>query len=227
MRLRVLYAPQVPYTVALEAQNELRRRRQNEEIPDTLLLLEHPAVVTLGKRGGEGDLLLRRQELKERGVEIAEIDRGGQVTYHGPGQLVGYVIVNLYNHQRKLKLFIGRLEETLIRYLKDYHEIEAGLSDEHVGVWVGDEKIAAVGISISRGVTMHGFALNLNCDLEPFGWIVPCGIRDRGVTSVLRLKGEASDMDRARREYARCFAQTYGYSIEEEHTWEYPRNPAP
>jgi lipoyl(octanoyl) transferase len=227
MNLRVLYAPQVPYAVALEAQNDLRSRRQREEIPDTLLLLEHPAVITLGKRGGEGDLLLPREKLAEHGVAIAEVDRGGQVTYHGPGQLVGYVIVNLYNHQRKLKRFIGRLEETLIRYLKEYHGIEAGLSEEHVGVWVGDEKIAALGISISRGVTMHGFALNLNCDLEPFGWIVPCGIRERGVTSVAQLRGEESDLDRARREYALSFADVYGYTIEEELTWEYPRNPVP
>ena len=135
-----------------------------EKIPDTLLLLEHPPVVTLGKRGRSRDLLLSRELFTSRGVEIAEIDRGGQVTYHGPGQLVGYIIANLYHHQRKLKLFVRRLEESVILYLRRFHGIEAGVSEEHVGVWTGNEKIAALGISISRGVTMHGFALNINCD---------------------------------------------------------------
>ena len=205
----------------------MRRQRQNEEIPDTLLLLEHPPVITLGKRGDEGDLLLNRELLAARGVEIAEVDRGGQVTYHGPGQLVGYLIVNLYNHQRKLKLFIRRLEESIIRYLDEVHGIKAGVSEEHVGVWVGDEKIAAVGISISRGVTMHGFALNIACDLAPFGWIVPCGIRDRGVTSVSALTGTVPDMGQVRREYAARFAAVYGYTIFEERVWDYPRTALP
>ena len=135
---------------------------------------------------------------------------------------MGYLIVNLYNHQRKLKLFIRRLEESIIRYLKEVHGIDAGVSEEHVGVWVGDEKIAAVGISISRGVTMHGFALNISCDLVPFGWIVPCGIRDRGVTSVAALSGTVPDMGQVRREYATRFAEVYGYTIDEERVWDYP-----
>ena len=220
MDLRVIYAPTIPYTEALETQKELRLRRQNEEIPDTLLLLEHPPVVTLGKRGEDSDLLLPRELLKRKGVEVAEIDRGGQVTYHGPGQLVGYVIVNLYNHQRKLKLFVQRLEESLIRYLGDIHGLSAGLSDEHVGVWVGNEKIAALGISISRGVTMHGFALNINCDLTPYSWIVPCGITDRGVTSIKALTGRETDMEQARADYVRGFAEIYGYTVKEELRWE-------
>ncbi len=219
MDLRVIYAPTIPYTEALERQIELRRRRQSEEIPDTLLLLEHPPVVTLGKRGRDSDLRIPRDLLRSKGVDIAEIDRGGQVTYHGPGQLVGYVIVNLYNHQRKLKLFVQRLEESLIRYLGDRHGISAGLSDEHVGVWVGDEKIAALGISISHGVTMHGFALNINCDLTPYQWIVPCGITDRGVTSIKALKGYETEMEQARKDYVQGFADIYGYTVKEELPW--------
>ncbi len=222
MKLRIIYAPAVPYEEALELQKELRRRRIDEEIPDTLLLLEHPPVVTLGKRGKNNDLLLSPELFHKRGVDVAEIDRGGQVTYHGPGQLVGYIIANLYHHQRKLKLFVNRLEESVILYLKRAHDIDSGLSDEHVGVWTGDEKIAALGISISRGVTMHGFALNINCDLTPFSWIVPCGILDRGVTSVARLTGTETDMTKARHEYAACFREIYGYDEIEEISWDYP-----
>lgn len=227
MKLRVLHGPRVPYLDALEAQQNLRARRQREEISDTLLLLEHPPVVTLGKRGRDDDLLLPRDLLASRGVDIAEIDRGGQVTYHGPGQLIGYVIVNLYNHQRQLKRFVATLEQSLIDFLKAEYGIESRLDDEHVGVWVGNEKIAALGISISRGVTMHGFALNIDCDLTPFGWIVPCGITDRGVTSVQKLTGRESDMERARRSYARIFAGIYGYEIEEEIPWHYPEEALP
>jgi lipoyl(octanoyl) transferase len=222
VKLRIIHAPQVPYAEALNIQQRLRELRQQEEIPDTLLLLEHPPVVTLGKRGAAGDILLPRELLTEKGIDVAEIDRGGQVTYHGPGQLVGYVIVNLYHHQRKLRLFVERLENSVIRYLKEHHDIDAGLSDEHVGVWAGenqDKKIAALGISISRGVTMHGFALNINCDLTPFSYIIPCGITDKGVTSTRMLTGRSTDMQRARREYADIFSDVYGYSETEELPW--------
>ena len=220
MKLRIIHAPLVPYGEALTIQQKLRELRQGEEIPDTLLLLEHPPVVTLGKRGDHGDLLLSREILAQKGIDVAEIDRGGQITYHGPGQLVGYVIVNLYHHQRKLRLFVERLESSVIRYLGEYHCIEAGLSEEHVGVWVKDAKIAALGISISRGVTMHGFALNINCDLTPFSYIIPCGITDKGVTSTRMLTGRESDMERARLDYAGVFRDTYGYSETEEFSWD-------
>ncbi len=219
MKLRIVHAPQVPYAEALAVQQKLRELRQGEEIPDTLLLLEHPPVVTLGKRGDHGDLLISREMLAQKGIDLAEIDRGGQITYHGPGQLVGYVIVNLYHHQRKLRLFVERLESSVIRYLREFHDIEAGLSDEHVGVWVRDAKIAALGISISRGVTMHGFALNINCDLSPFSYIIPCGITDKGVTSTRVLTGRTADMEQARRDYAGIFRDTYGYSETEELSW--------
>ena len=110
----------------------------------------------------------------------------------------------------------------MILYLRRFHGIEAGISEAHVGVWTGNEKIAALGISISRGVTMHGFALNINCDLAPFGWIVPCGITDRGVTSVARKTGSETDMNKARRDYLSCFCEVYGYENVEEINWPYP-----
>lgn len=212
----------VPYRDALSLQLALNSERKADRIEDTLLLLEHPPVITLGTRGSASDIMLDEELVREAGGDIVKIDRGGQVTYHGPGQLVGYLIVNLYKHQRKVRRFVENIENTIIAYLSRFHGLDARVDPENVGVWVGNEKVAAIGISIKNGVTMHGFALNLNTDLSHFSWIVPCGIRDKGVTSVAALTGASVDMMRAKGDMAAVAAETFGYESYEHRRVEVP-----
>src|SRR6056297_759525 len=166
MLLRVVDLGRIDYQEALTLQYSLIEKCSREEIPDTLLLLEHPHVVTLGKRAADSDILFSEAVLSSRGVQTAWIDRGGQATYHGPGQLVGYPIINLRHHQRKIKRFVHNLEAFLIRLLKEHYGITAHTEDDYIGVWVDNRKIAAIGISIHQAVTMHGFALNVATDLD-------------------------------------------------------------
>ncbi|MBI4338587.1 MAG: lipoyl(octanoyl) transferase LipB [Chloroflexi bacterium] len=154
---------------------------------DTLLLLEHPPTYTLGRRSRPGDLLTPREVLEAMGAEVLEVDRGGEITFHGPGQLVGYPIVRLGTGRGPLG-YVRALEAALTGALANYG-LAAGRVQGLTGVWVGDAKIAAIGVKISRGVTMHGFALNVSTDLAWFQHIVPCGIRDKGVTSMEWLLG--------------------------------------
>ncbi len=186
MTLNVRHLGTVPYPEAREFQLDLVEQRRREEIPDTLLLLEHPAVITLGRRAGEADVLANESVLEREGVEVVKTDRGGQATYHGPGQQVGYLIVNLYQHGRRLKRFVYQMEEVFIRVLGEIG-VEAGRDDTHRGVWVGKDKITAIGIAVKDSVTYHGFAFNLDPNLGHFDLIVPCGITDRGQTSVAKL----------------------------------------
>ncbi len=177
----------VAYRDAWDLQRELGARRADDLIPDTLLLLEHPHTYTLGRRGDPANILLSPGQLERLGVEVIESDRGGDVTYHGPGQLVGYPIM-LVEDRRDLLRYVRNLEEVLIRTLRDLG-IASGRIDGLSGVWIGDEKIAAIGVKMGR-VTSHGFALNVTTDLSYFGYIIPCGIRDKGVTSMRRFLGD-------------------------------------
>lgn len=186
MRLAIRNLGTVGYLEARSLQLDLVEKRRNESIPDTLLLLEHPPVVTLGRRAGEADLLADEAAFAREGVEVVRTDRGGQATYHGPGQLVGYLIFNLYQHGRRLKRFVHQMEEVFIRVLGEIG-IEAGRDEEHRGVWVGNKKITAIGIAVKDSITYHGFAFNLDPTLRHFDLIVPCGITDRGQTSVAEL----------------------------------------
>ncbi len=216
MKLRILNKGTVEYGEALELQKELLVKRQNEEIPDTLILLEHPPVITKGKRTAEGDILLPEKLLKKQGIGIFEIDRGGEATYHGPGQIVGYLIFNLYEKQRQLKQFVANVEEIFIRLLKNEYGITADRDLKHRGVWVGDNKITAIGISIHKAVTMHGFAFNVNTNLDHFNWIIPCGITDRGVTSIEKLTGRKEDMNKLKKLTAKYLTEVFGYTEVEE-----------
>ena len=184
----------MPYVAALEWQRTLVTSRQRGEIPDTLLLVEHPHVLTLGVRGdgGRGHILATAEHLAARGVEVHETGRGGDVTYHGPGQIVGYPIVDLKPDRCDVHRYVRDLEEVLIRTAGEYG-VTATRVEGLTGVWVGREKLAAVGVRIARWVTSHGFALNLTTDLEYFNLIVPCGIADRGVTSLEKLVGRRLD----------------------------------
>jgi lipoyl(octanoyl) transferase len=184
----------VAYADGLKLQEELVAARRAGEIPDTLLLLEHPHVITLGSASDGSHVLLDDGERRLMGIELFETGRGGDVTYHGPGQLVGYPILDLKPDRKDLHRYIRDLEEALIRALAGYG-IEGGREDGLTGVWVGDEKVAAIGVRVSSGwITSHGFALNVNTDLSFFGAIVPCGIRDHGVTSMQALLGRSLDM---------------------------------
>ena len=226
MVLSVVYLGRVSYRDGLEIQARLVPLRKTGAIGDVLVLLEHPPVLTLGRAmgregGGRDNLLLTEDALAARGVEVVETNRGGDVTYHGPGQLVGYPIFDLRGPVRGERKWLGpvdfvrQIEEALIRAVAD-----CGVAAERVpgrtGVWTQpngaaeEKKIAAIGIHVSAGITSHGFALNVTTDLRDFDWIVPCGIRDRGVTS-LELESRSPDLnlqtagERVARQFGRVF----------------------
>jgi len=197
----------VPYAEALALQRSLVDERRAGHIGDTLLLLEHPHVITLGVRGdgGRSHLLASSETLAARGVEVHETGRGGDITYHGPGQLVGYPIIDLKPDRCDVHRYVRDLEGVLIRTASDYG-IDAGRVEGLTGVWVGNEKLAAIGVRIARWITSHGFALNVTSDLDFFKLIVPCGIADRGVTSLSRLVGRPIDMAEVATRTAEHFA---------------------
>jgi len=173
----------IPYRDALALQLSIRERRLAEELPDTLLLLEHPPVYTRGRRAGDGELALGEDYYRTRGIEIVDTDRGGRVTYHGPGQLVGYPIVRVHDIGTHLRT----MESAIIDALAE-EDVEARSrckeGPDYTGVWVGDRKIASIGVHVSRGVATHGFAVNVNNDLEPFSWVIACGLPDVTMTSI-------------------------------------------
>ena len=171
------------YQEAWSLQQRLHKRVAEGGFPSVLLLLEHPHVYTLGRRGSTTDILVSDDKLRELGAEVQHIDRGGEVTYHGPGQLVGYPIINLRTSGLGPLKYVRALEEILVSTLAQLG-IAATSEDKPTGVWVGDAKIAAIGVRVSRGTTMHGFALNVNPDLSYFEHIVPCGMPDAAVTSM-------------------------------------------
>ncbi len=185
----------IAYGEALALQEELLEQRVAQKIGDTLLLLEHePAVITLGRGAKPENVLQSREALAAQGIELYETGRGGDVTYHGPGQLVAYPIIDLSPDRRDVRKYVSALEEIMIRVAAVYglHATRvAGLN----GAWVGNDKLGAVGVRISRWVTMHGFALNVSTALDAFALIVPCGIRDKGVTSLEQLLGRSVPMD--------------------------------
>lgn len=196
MKLLVAKMGMTDYQKALSVQEALFRKRQHEEIGDILLLLEHPPTLTLGLRGKESNIIATKGELKASGVKVFKIYRGGDVTYHGPGQLVGYPILNLIQHGKDIRQFIWNIEETFIRFLNEEYGLEAGRIDKYTGVWVENEKITAIGCSVRRWVTMHGFAFNVNTNLNHFKWINPCGLTDKTVTSLQQRIGRPLDMER-------------------------------
>jgi lipoyl(octanoyl) transferase len=203
----------IPYADALALQRSLVEDRRAGRVDDLLLLLEHPHVLTLGVRGdgGRSHILATPDALGSRGVEVHETGRGGDITYHGPGQIVGYPIVDLRPDRCDVHRYVRDIEEVLIRTASDYG-VEAGRVEGLTGVWVGREKLAAIGVRIARWVTSHGFALNVTTDLEYFDLIVPCGLADRSVTSLARLLGhpvESSEVeDRIVAHFGEVFART-------------------
>jgi lipoyl(octanoyl) transferase len=178
----------VRYADGLELQAQLVADRQKGLVPDTLLLLEHDPVFTWGRNARPGNMLYSEDELRRQGFDVHEAGRGGDVTYHGPGQVVGYPILELPVGRRDVHRYVRDLEEVLIRTCAHYG-VDARRVEGMTGTWVGDEKIGAIGVRIARWVTSHGFAFNVSTDLRPFDRIVPCGIQGRGVTSLERVLG--------------------------------------
>lgn len=181
------YLGRIAYADALALQQSLHDARKRNEAPDTLLLLEHPHVITLGRAANRANILADEQTRTKKAVELFETGRGGDVTYHGPGQLVGYPIISLAPDRQDVRRYVRDLQEVLVRTARDFGVAAEPRGGEFVGVWVGDEKLAAIGIRISRWVTMHGFAFNVSTDLDYFNLIVPCGIADHGVTSLAKI----------------------------------------
>lgn len=212
MKLVLRKLGRIEYDQALEIQEDLLAKRQEGKIPDTLLILEHPPVITLGRRGKYDNILLPLEKLAADGVKIYEVSRGGDVTYHGPGQVIGYPIVDISGHGRDIKQFVWNVEEVFIRLLDIEYGIKAHREEKKfTGVWAEDEKITAIGIAVKKWVTMHGFAFNVNTDLEHFKWINPCGLTDRGVTSVRKLLGKEIEQYQAEELVIKYFCETFGY----------------
>jgi lipoyl(octanoyl) transferase len=199
----------IPYAEGLEVQARLVAERQAGHVPDTLLLLEHEPVFTLGRNARPENMLLAASDLRARGFEVFETGRGGDVTYHGPGQVVAYPVLELGPDRRDVHRYVRDLEETMIRTCADYG-VAAGRIQGLTGTWVGDLKIGAIGVRIARWVTSHGFALNVSTDLAPFDLIVPCGIRGRGVTSLERQVGPEVSLDEAMARIAGHFVDVFG-----------------
>jgi lipoyl(octanoyl) transferase len=203
----------VGYADGLEIQHQRVAARKAGTVPDTLLLVEHPHVYTLGRNARVENVLASREGLAALGAEVFETDRGGDVTYHGPGQLVGYPILDLTRHRRDLAWFMRSLEQVLIETAGDFG-VRAGRLQGCTGVWVGNAKLAAMGVHVSRWITSHGFALNVSTDLSYFDHIVPCGIRDKRVTSLEKLLGRRVEMDAVIESVIEHFGRTFNLEME-------------
>ena len=198
----------VRYGDALEIQAALVEDRRAGRIPDTLLLLQHPHVITLGVHGGRDHIVATPARLEQLGVEVFDTGRGGDVTYHGPGQVVGYPILDLRPDRCDVHRYVRDLEEVMIRVAAEYGH-QAGRIKGLTGAWVRDEKIGAIGVRLSRWITCHGFAFNASTDLTFFRLIVPCGISDRGVTSIERLTGRRPPIEEVEAAFVRHFCDVF------------------
>ncbi|HYL47076.1 MAG TPA: lipoyl(octanoyl) transferase LipB [Candidatus Limnocylindrales bacterium] len=207
----------VPYLPACEWQQRLVQARKAGAIPDVLLLCEHPHVITLGRNGKRDNLRVNGRLLAQQNVEFHPTDRGGDITYHGPGQIVGYPILDLADHRRDVRWYVNQLEEIMIRAAADFG-IQAKRDAAHRGVWVaapsGDEKLAALGVHLSRWITSHGFAFNVSTDLRYFDWIVPCGIAGCRATSLEKLLGRAVRSEEVKPRLMAHFAEVFGSKLE-------------
>ena len=190
-RVEWCFLGSVAYDDGVRLQEGVRRALKEGTGPERLLLLEHPPVFTLGRNAGDGEITADAGWLAERGIAVRESDRGGQATYHGPGQLVGYPILNLSPDRRDVRRYVADLCEVLVRTLGELGVAAAPRPSPHVGVWVGEEKIVSLGVHLSRWITTHGFALNVTTDVSAFGGIVPCGLPGISLTSIERLTGTA------------------------------------
>lgn len=206
-----------PYRPVWELQQELQKKRIEQQIPDTLIFVEHTPVYTIGKNGTDLHVIASSDFLQLHGIEVVQVDRGGDVTYHGPGQLVGYPIFDLHQHKQSISWYMRKLEEVFIEVLKKYN-LKGGRSEGYTGVWIKDEKITALGVRISRWVTMHGFAFNVNTNLSHYGGIIPCGIFQYGVTSLQKILNQSMNMEEIKQFVVQAFQQIFNFSDVEAET---------
>ena len=223
-RVKLFDIGRMPYRQAWDIQRKVQKRlidqklavrddpKLKKEIPDSLIFVEHPHVYTLGKSGDAANLLKGAAELKKIDAEFIENDRGGDITYHGPGQIVGYPIMDLDRYFTDVHKYLRFLEEVIIKTCADYG-VKAGRIEGLTGVWVGEEKICAMGIRCSRWVTMHGFAFNVNTDLSYFDHIVPCGIRDKKVTGLNKILGRTVDLNEVKSRISHHFSEQFGAEL--------------
>ncbi len=207
----------IPYARACELQRQLVEARKVHVIPDILLMCEHPHVITLGRNSHRENLLAGNHTLEKMNVEVRRSDRGGDITYHGPGQIIGYPILDLTEHRRDIRWYVDRLEEVMIRTTGDFGIAAKRVEGQH-GAWIetaeGERKIGALGVHLSRWVTSHGFAYNVSIDLRYFELIVPCGIPGKGVTSVERVLGRTVSVEEARERIASHFSTVFNRRLE-------------
>ncbi len=211
-QLKSTYLGRTDYNEIWDLQKQLFEFRAENKIPDILLLNEHNHVYTIGKSGNGNHLLASEDELRATGAEVYYNDRGGDITYHGPGQLVGYPILDLNNYYLDTHKYLRDIEEVIILTLKDF-QVHGTRSSGMTGVWVGDNKIAAIGVKISRWITMHGFAFNVNSDLSYFDRIIPCGIFHKGVTSLQQVLNREVDMSEVIPSLFKNFGKVFGVKI--------------
>lgn len=210
-KLEYLNLGVIPYAEAWELQKSIMVQRKAEKTEDVLILLEHPHTYTLGKVAKREHLLFSESELQQKHISTFDIDRGGDITYHGPGQIVGYPIINLKNWYADSHKYLRTLEEVIMKVLEEFG-IAAGRNPKYTGVWVDDRKIAAIGIKISSWITMHGFAFNVNTDLSLFDGIIPCGIKEKDVTSLQELTGQPQDIQIIKQKILRHFMEIFDYT---------------
>jgi len=205
------YLGVVPYDLALRLQQALLSARAEGLLPDVLLLLQHPPAFTVGRFRGKEDIIVPREMLTREGIAVFHTNRGGSVTYHGPGQLIGYPVLNLKEKGLGARQYIWNLEEVIIRLLHTTG-IQGHRAPDHRGVWVGDKKICSVGVNVSRDISTHGFALNVSNELRCFRYIRPCGLAGEVMTSVSELSGRSADVETVVSDAIRCFSEVFGLS---------------
>ena len=203
----------IEYFKVYQLQRKLHHQRVTEEIPDVLLLLEHPPTITIGKSGFIENVLAVKEELEKNCMSLFFIDRGGDATYHGPGQIVGYPIMDLKQRKKDIHKFVHDIEETIILTMNDF-SINAHRDDSHPGVWVNGEELAAIGLTVRRWVTMHGFAINVNPRMEHFDCINPCGFSDRKATSMFQILNDEISMDDVLEHLITHFLEVFDYETE-------------
>lgn len=201
----------IDYKHAWDLQKEIFDLRLGNKINDTFFLLEHPHTYTLGKVTEKENLVSSDAQLRKLGVAVYEIDRGGDITYHGPGQIVGYPIIKLSDWKEDTHQYLRGLEEMIIQTCEEYG-LKTERNPKYTGVWINDRKIAAIGIKVSRWITMHGFAFNINTDLSYFSGIIPCGIKDKDVTSLQRELGRKIEIAEVKKKLIKNFQKVFGYS---------------
>lgn len=213
MKLDVIKTGNIHYKKAYNMQLELLEKRKNDEINDTLLLVEHPPVFTIGTSGTSDNITVSKDFLKKSGIDVFETNRGGDITYHGPGQIVGYPILNLKDHKKDLHWLLRSYEEVFIRLLDEKYDITAERIKGLTGVWVGDEKITAIGVGVRHWITYHGFAFNINPNLNHFSYIIPCGIQDKGVTSLEKILGYEVEEKEVMEKIIKYFAEVFNMEV--------------